>query len=125
MASQPSGGRTITSLVALLLILAGVALCVTIVLIAVGQGGGGIAAAIFCLILLGAAGMDAGITKRKLATHGGDARAVEEDSQDAIPAVVQTAEEPVGVSGDVHTDLNPHDLPIDHPGRQPVEGKRA
>ena len=121
MASQPSGGRTITSLVALLLILAGVALCVTIILIAAGQGGGAVAAAIFCLILLGAAGVDAGITNRKLATHGGSARAVEEDAQDAIPAMVQPEDEPVGVSSDVHTDLNPHDLPIDHPGRQPAE----
>jgi hypothetical protein len=46
---------------------------------------------------------------------------VQEDSHDAIPAMVQPEDEPIGVSGDVHTDLNPHDLPRDHPGRTSVE----
>jgi hypothetical protein len=82
-----------------------------------GRGGGAVATGIFCVILLAAAGIDATMSQRKLASHGGDPRAVESDAEDSTPGIVQSEEEPLGVSSDVHDDLNPHDLPIDHPAR--------
>jgi hypothetical protein len=125
MASQRSSGRVIGGPIPLLLILAGVALCSTIILLALGQSSGAIATGIFLVLLLGAAAVDMLMTQRKLATHRGDVKALDADAQDAVPAVVQSEEEPVGVSSDVHTDLNPHDLPIDHPGREAVEERHG
>jgi hypothetical protein len=124
MATRRSPTQAIGTLVVMLLILAAVALMVTIVLIAVGESGGAIATGIFFVLLVGAAGIDALISARKVATHGGDAKAVDADSADAVPSIVQSREEPIGVSSDVHTDLNPHDLPVDHPGR-PEAKERA
>jgi ABC-type transport system involved in cytochrome bd biosynthesis fused ATPase/permease subunit len=125
MATQRSSGRLLNSMVALLLILAAVALLATIVLIAVGESGYAVAPGIFVVLLLGAAAMDAMVSRRKLETHAGDAKAVESDSEDTTPGLVQAKDEPVGVSSEVHTELDEHDLPLDHPGRPKVEQQRA
>jgi hypothetical protein len=80
--------------------------------------------AILALIILGYAGVQRALTRRELARHGGDVDAALRDDEDwAIPSAHLVGDDSTqaGDTPEVHDELNPHDLPIDHPGRQAAE----
>jgi hypothetical protein len=52
-------------------------------------------------------------------THLEDA--VADDHVDPVPGIGLESERPMGDSPEVHSDVSPHDLPKDHPGRKAAE----
>lgn len=94
---------------------------VAIFLIAIGMAMLAVPVAILFVILAAAAAFDAIMARRKLARHGGDLDSVEADENDALPTMVSDEEAPLGATSQAHEDIDPHDLPPDHPSRQAVE----
>jgi hypothetical protein len=47
--------------------------------------------------------------------------AVEADSTESFPTVPANTDRPLGDTPEAHDELNVHDLPLDHPGRQEAE----
>jgi hypothetical protein len=87
-----------------------------------------IPAAILALIVLGYALLQRALTRREMARHGGDVDAALRDDEDwAIPSTHLVGDDSTqaGDTPEVHDEINPHDLPIDHPGRQAVEEQAA
>lgn len=90
-------------------------------LLVAGEAAYAVAPAVLLVLLLAVAMMDSLVARNKVARHGGDAHAVEADSDDAVPNQVLIEDAPLGATPDVHGDLDPHDLPPDHPSRPAVE----
>jgi hypothetical protein len=87
-----------------------------------------IPAAILALIVLGYALLQRALTRREMARHGGDVDAALRDDEDwAIPSTHLVGDDSTqaGDTPEVHDEINPHDLPIDPPGRQAVEEQAA
>jgi hypothetical protein len=85
-----------------------------------------IPAAILALIIIGYALVQRALTRREMARHGGDVEAALRDDQDwAIPSAHLVGDDSTqaGDTPEVHDEINPHDLPIDHPGRQAAEAQ--
>ena len=101
--------------------LSAVTVVVAIFLIAIGMAMLAVPVAILFVILAAAAAFDAIMARRKLARHGGDLDSVEADENDALPTMVSDEEAPLGATSQAHEDIDPHDLPPDHPSRQAVE----
>src|SRR5215213_7404327 len=53
----------------------------------------------------------------------GTSRAAETDSSDPVPRLSEDAERPLGDTPEAHDEINPHDLPPDHPGRHTAEAQ--
>jgi hypothetical protein len=51
---------------------------------------------------------------------GGD-RGSDSDSSDNIPKQAARSERPLGDTPEAHDEITPHDLPLDHPGREEAE----
>jgi hypothetical protein len=84
--------------------------------------------AILLLIILGYAALNSALTRRELARHGGDRQAALRDDEDwAIPSAHLVADDDTaaGDTPEVHDEISPHDLPIDHPGREAAEQQAA
>jgi hypothetical protein len=84
--------------------------------------------AILLVLILGYAGVNRALTKKELARHDGDLLEAQRDDQDwAIPSahLVADDETAAGDTPEVHNEINPHDLPIDHPGRPAAERQAA
>lgn len=109
------------SLVPLLTVLAAAAAIVAVVLLVIGEPGFAGAIAVLLLILVGAGAFDALVARRKLARHHGDVGALDTDERDTFPTMAADADVPRGATRESHTDLNPHDLPPDHPSGERVE----
>jgi hypothetical protein len=82
-----------------------------------------IPALIFTALVLGFLGLHHLNTRRVLARHEGDVGAAMADSDDPIPSVpdIPDDERPLGDTPEAHDEISPHDLPVDHPGRQAAE----
>lgn len=104
----------------LTILAAGMAVLAVGLLIA-GESSYAIAPVILLVLLLGVAALASLTARNKIAGHGGDTRAVEADSEDPVPTQVQVEDAPLGATPDVHGDLDPHDIPKDHPSRPAVE----
>jgi hypothetical protein len=102
-------------------ILAAAGIVIAIFLGAIGQGAGALAVGVLVLLVLAAGALDAMVARGQIARHGGDVAATEDDETETVPTLLSDAETPVGASADSHTDVSPHDLPPDHPGRRRVE----
>ncbi len=66
-------------------------------------------------------------TKATMDRYDGDVEAAMSDDESSIPAT-PFIPDPVTALGDTpeaHSEINPHDLPIDHPGRQAAEEQVA
>lgn len=84
--------------------------------------------AILALIVLAYAGLQRALTRREMARHGGDVDAALRDDEDwAVPSAHLVGDDTTqaGDTPEVHDELNPHDLPIDHPGRLAAEEQAA
>jgi hypothetical protein len=87
-----------------------------------------IPAAILAVLIIGYALLQRTLTRRELARHGGDVEAALRDDEDwAIPSahLIGDDETQAGDTPEVHDEINPHDLPIDHPGRAEAERQAA
>ena len=87
-----------------------------------------IPAAILAALVIGYAVLQRALTKRQMARHGGDADAALRDDEDwAIPSAHLIGDDTTqaGDTPEVHDEINPHDLPIDHPGREAAEQQAA
>jgi hypothetical protein len=85
-----------------------------------------IPAAILAAIIVGYALVQRALTRREMARHGGDVGAALRDDEDwAIPSahLVGDNATQAGDTPEVHDEINPHDLPIDHPGRAAAEAQ--
>src|SRR5688500_9481050 len=51
----------------------------------------------------------------------GTSRRAETDADDSVPRLSDDAARPLGDTPEAHDEINPHDLPTDHPGRQTAE----
>lgn len=107
--------------VPLVLILAAAAALLALFLLVIGEAGLAIAPAILLALLLAVAATDSITARAKVRRHGGDTRAVEADETDPVPNQVLADDAPLGATPDAHGDLDPHDLPMDHPSRPAVE----
>jgi hypothetical protein len=105
----------------LLMTLAVVAALVAVFLLVIGETSLAIAPAVLLLILAGAAAFDSVAAKRKLDRHAGSTPEVDADSRDSFPTMTGDEEAPLGATRESHRELDPHDLPPDHPSREAVE----
>lgn len=115
-APSPSGSMT-----PLLMVLAAVAALLGVFLLAIGEEAMAIAPAVLLLILVGAAAFDSLAARRKLERHGGSTPEVDSDARDSFPTMTGDEEAPLGATRETHRELDPHDLPPDHPSREAVE----
>jgi hypothetical protein len=84
--------------------------------------------AILLVLVLAYAGLNLALTRRELARHGGDALDALRDDEDwAIPSahLIGDDDTAAGDTPEVHDEINPHDLPIEHPGRPEAERQAA
>ena len=51
----------------------------------------------------------------------GTSRNAESDASDPVPRLSDDEARPLGDTPEAHDEINPHDLPTDHPGRQAAE----
>jgi hypothetical protein len=87
-----------------------------------------IPAGILALIIFGYALLQRALTKREMARHGGDVQAALRDDEDwAIPSAHLVGDDSTqaGDTPEVHDEINPHDLPVDHPGRAAAAAQAA
>lgn len=87
-----------------------------------------IPAAILALLLLGYVTVEHLLSGRHMRRHGGDTQAAMRDDEDwPLPSAHLTPDDetPAGDTTEVHSEINPHDLPPDHPGRQAAEKQVA
>jgi hypothetical protein len=54
---------------------------------------------------------------RVITQRGGD----DADSTASVPTQEPRGERPLGDTPEAHDEINPHDLPLDHPGREEAE----
>ena len=83
-----------------------------------------IPAAILAVLVLGYAALEHVLSQREMARHGGDVEAALSDDEDwAIPSAHLVGDDTTqaGDTPEVHNEISPHDLPLDHPGRQAAE----
>jgi hypothetical protein len=93
-----------------------------------GSPGFLIPGAILLALILAYAGLNLALTRRELARHGGDRlEALRDDNDWAIPSthLIADDETAAGDTPEVHDEISPHDLPIDHPGRPEAERQAA
>jgi hypothetical protein len=84
--------------------------------------------AILLVLILAYAGLNLALTRRELARHGDEPmNALRDDEDWAIPSahLIGDDETAAGDTPEVHDEINPHDLPIDHPGRPEAERQAA
>jgi hypothetical protein len=55
----------------------------------------------------------------------GTSRRAETDSDDPVPRLSEDEARPLGDTPEAHDEINPHDLPPDHPGRHKAEEMAA
>jgi hypothetical protein len=82
--------------------------------------------ALILLLVVGYAVVERGLTKAHLRRHGGDAGEAMRDEEDwDVPSahLIPDDQRPAGDTPEVHDEINPHDLPIDHPGRMAAEAQ--
>ena len=118
--TRPSG-----NLIPVLAVLAATAALIVVLLLAIGQPGYAAAAAVLLLVLLGAGAFDALVAHRKLMRHHGDTDAIDADERNSVPTMTTDPDAPLGATRESHTDVDPHDLPPDHPSRPAVEEEAA
>lgn len=103
--------------------LCAVTVVLAIFLVAIGLATLAIPVAILFVIVAAAAAFDAGMARRKIARHGGDLDSVEADEHDGLPTMVADERAPLGATSQSHEDIDPQDLPPDHPSRRVVEDR--
>jgi hypothetical protein len=84
--------------------------------------------AILLVLILAYAGLNLALTRRELARHADDPmNALRDDEDWAIPSahLIGDDDTAAGDTPEVHNEINPHDLPIDHPGRPAAERQAA
>jgi hypothetical protein len=79
---------------------------------------------ILLVLVVGYAVAERALTKAHLRRHGGDpGEAMRDDDDWAIPSahLIPDDDRPAGDSPELHDEISPHDLPLDHPGRKAAE----
>lgn len=110
----------------MLVLVAAFAVIYTATILLVGDPLWLIPGAILLCLIVGYAMVEHALTKRELARHGGDPLAAQRDHEDwAIPSahLIPDDETPAGDTPEAHDEISPHDLPVDHPGRQAAEAQ--
>ncbi|MDQ1702774.1 MAG: hypothetical protein QOF57_2026 [Frankiaceae bacterium] len=61
--------------------------------------------------------------RKRVTDRHGSAQDAAADASDPVPSthLVADDETPAGDTPEAHDEINPHDLPMDHPGRQAAE----
>lgn len=84
--------------------------------------------AILFALVVGYAAFERILTRAHMRHHDGDpGHAMRDDEDWPVPAahLIPDDVRPAGDTPEVHDEINPHDLPIDHPGRQAAEEQAA
>jgi len=100
--------------------------CATVLI--AGEPAYAIPGAILFALVMGYAVVERRLTTAHMRRHGGDTGSAMRDDEDwPVPSAHLTAddERPLGDTPEVHDEINPHDLPPDHPGRQAAEERAA
>jgi len=100
--------------------------CATVLI--AGETAYAIPGAILFVVLLGYAVFELVLTRAHMRRHGGDpASAMRDDEDWPIPSahLIPDDVRPAGDTPEVHDEINPHDLPPDHPGRRAAEEQAA
>ena len=108
-------------MVGMLATLAAACALLAVILVSIGQAPFAIPVAILLAILIAAGMFDAFAARRKVARHRGDIDSVEADEGDTFATMVADERAPMGATSQSHEDIDPHDLPPDHPSRRAVE----
>src|SRR4051794_32995061 len=79
--------------------------------------------AIVVLLAIGILAFGRAATRATLRRHGGSTEAAMRDADDPVPSTPFIPDDatPAGDSPELHDEIDPHDLPPDHPGRQAAE----
>lgn len=87
----------------------------------------GIPVAIVAAIVLAFFVLNRMVARRAMTKHGGDPEAAVADSEDTLPSshVITDEDTALGDTAEAHSEINPHDLPPDHPGRAEAERQAA
>ena len=110
----------------MLALVAGFAIIYTATILLSGEPTWLIPGAILLCLILGYALIERALTKKQLERHGGDKLAAQRDDEDwAIPSAHLNVDDETaaGDTPEVHDEISPHDLPIDHPGRAAAEAQ--
>ena len=81
---------------------------------------------ILALLALGWSLLNRRATEHLAEKHGGDLEAARSDEREPLPSAHLQAlddDRPMGDTPEAHDEINPHDLPPDHPGRQEAEAQ--
>jgi len=94
-----------------------------VAVVASDQGVPFVVAAIAAFLIPGTATALAVATARSSTVETSDGRLVDlsREDQGPVPRLGFDNSRPLGDSPDLHDDLDPHDLPLDHPGRKAAE----
>src|SRR3954449_136845 len=79
--------------------------------------------AVLALIVIGWFAVNAAGAKRISERQGGDPERAFEDSEDPVPSthLIPDDQRPLGDTPEAHDEVNPHDIPLDNPGRHAAE----
>src|SRR3954449_11965252 len=79
---------------------------------------------VLAVLLAAYAGLNQGLTRRKV-RRDGSLEAAMDDNEDPIPSahLIPDDTTAVGDTPEAHDEINPHDLPKDHPGRAAAEAQ--
>jgi hypothetical protein len=109
-------------------LVAGVAVVYVSTVLIAGEPEFLIPGAILFALVVGYAVFQRALTRAHLRRHHGDpAEAMRDDDDWAIPSAHLIADDdrPTGDTPEVHDEINPHDLSIDHPGARPPRSRPA
>jgi hypothetical protein len=82
--------------------------------------------AIIVLLVIGMLAFGRAATRANLRRHGGSTEAAMGDADDPVPSTPFIPDDatPAGDSPELHDEIDPHDLPPDHPGRHAAEERQ-
>jgi hypothetical protein len=112
----------------MILLVAAVAVVYTATVLIAGEPVYLIPGAILLALVVGYAVFERALTRAHMRRHGDDPMTAMQDDEDwAIPSahLIPDDERPAGDTPEVHDEINPHDLPPDHPGREAAEEQAA
>ncbi|UGS33973.1 hypothetical protein DSM104329_00340 [Capillimicrobium parvum] len=112
----------------MLLLVAVVAVVYTATVLVAAEPSYLIPGAILLALVVGYAVVERALTRAHMRRHGNDPMKAMQDEDDwALPSahLIPDDERPAGDTPEVHDEINPHDLPPDHPGREAAEDQAA
>jgi hypothetical protein len=112
----------------MLILVAVVAVVYTATVLLAGEPSYLIPGAVLLALVVGYAVIERALTRAHMRRHGDDPmKAMQDDEDWAVPSahLIPDDERPAGDTPEVHDEINPHDLPPDHPGRKAAEDQAA